>query len=76
MPYEISSHASSTSLSTAPDELAYYSNNSGKNQDFPVKNQLNTAMTQKLISVSTVSKEHTPEAITFSFSFLLRLGAR
>ena len=44
----ISSHASSTSLSTAPDELAYYSNNLRKNQDFPAKNQLNTAMTQKL----------------------------
>ena len=76
MPYEISSHASSTSLSTAPDKLTYYINYARKNQVFPTKNQLNTAIAQKLIKVSTVNKEHTPEAITLSLSFLLRLGAR
>ena len=47
----------------------YYTNN-------PVKNQPKAAITQKLIKVTTVSKEHTPEVITLSLSFLLRLGAR
>ena len=76
MPYEISSHASSTSLSTAPIcNSVIIATVFGKIKVL-YENQLRIAMMQKLTKVSTVSTEQTPEAMVFSSWVLLRLGAK